>query len=152
MKKIDALFAGLALTGLLLLPLGFAFAASRADTRGGFLFETELTAGEETHDATPAVATGHAGAWFGPNGEFFNYWLSAFSEEPLTGAHFHCAPRGEDGPIVVHLENTSGTSTPNGELTHGSRAFIGGVTPRPSLWRVTLHWPACPARRRGSTS
>ncbi len=116
MRKIDAVFAGLALGGLFLLPIGFAFAASPIEMRQGHLFETELTAAEETHDAMPATAAGHAGAWFGPNGAYFNYWLSVFSEEPLTGAHFHCAPRGEDGPVVVHLENIAGTSTPNGEI------------------------------------
>lgn len=85
----------------------------------GYLFETELRASAETHGATPAKASGHAGAWFAGDGQRFNYWFAVFSEERVTGAHFHCGDPGEDGPIVVHTDNrlgnvmatSSGTST-----------------------------------------
>jgi len=69
----------------------------------GYLFETELTAAEEVHDATPALATAHAGAWFANEGTAMNYWLSVFSEEPVVDAHFHCGSPGENGPAIVDL-------------------------------------------------
>lgn len=69
----------------------------------GFLFETELIAAREVHDATPAIATAHAGAWFAGDGVAMNYWLSVFSEEPVQDAHFHCGALDENGPAVVSL-------------------------------------------------
>lgn len=99
------------LCSVVLAPLAFTFGAEDNFWQG-YLFETALTASEEVHDATPAVATGHSGAWFAGNGVAFNYWLSVFSEEPILGAHYHCAPRGQNGPVVVHLDNKSfGTTT-----------------------------------------
>lgn len=98
-----------------------AYAAHDEDFWHGYLFETELTAAEETHDATPAMATAHAGAWFAGEGTAMNYWLSVFSEEPVTGAHFHCGSPGEDGPIVVHLgnKNPGGSGKMYGEIGRG---------------------------------
>jgi hypothetical protein len=114
-----------ALVAFSLAPFSFISADTDENFWDGFLFEAELTAGEETHDATPAVATGHSGVWFAGEGIAMNYWLSVFSEEAIIGAHFHCAPVGEDGPIVVHLENSAAggaTSTPvHGEI---GRAYL----------------------------
>lgn len=100
----SVLGAGIALS-LTFAPLITLAQTNDADFWKGYLFETELTAAEETHDATPALATGHAGAWFAGEGVDFNYWLSVFSEEPVIGAHFHCAPSGSDGPVVLSLDN-----------------------------------------------
>ena len=122
MWKINAAFAGITLVGLLLVPLAFASAETRRDFQDGKLFETELTAGEETRDATPAVATGHAGAWFANDGDYFNSWLSVFSEEPILGAHFHCAAAGSDGPVVARLDNLQNGTTSTrvyGEIGRG---------------------------------
>lgn len=65
--------------------------------------------------------TGEAGAWFAGNGQDLNYWISAFGDSQVTGAHFHCAAPGQDGPIVVSLMNKSASSTSgtNGEIGRG---------------------------------
>jgi hypothetical protein len=83
----------------------------------GYTYETELL-GKNEVPPVPQETSGHAGVWFGKDGQDMNYWLSAFDGEDLTAGHIHCGAPGQNGPVVVSLYSGSNNNA-DGEIARG---------------------------------
>ncbi len=106
-----------ALVGMFLLLASPAFAAGES-------FFTQLDPAQEVPPVENATTTGEATLEVLSSGGIA-YTLHASSSEPLTAAHLHCAPRGENGPIIVPLSlgtttASSTTASSTGEIMESS--------------------------------
>jgi hypothetical protein len=96
---------------LVLLTSGIAFAQSTD-------YSASLTGNKEV----PSVHSGVTGdmSITNNNSGDFSYQLNVRNGQAVTEAHLHCAPPGENGPVVVKLyENEKGQNI-NGRLASGS--------------------------------
>lgn len=79
-------------------------------------FHANLTGSEEV----PPVSTsmnGHTAVKVSNDEQSVWYELHVFNGNDVTAAHFHCAPRGVNGPVVVPLFTATTSTTQNGTGT-----------------------------------
>jgi hypothetical protein len=87
------------------------------DARATLIFDTSLTGSQEVPtNASPATGTG---TFILNDAEVelaFDIAYLGLIGGPLSGAHFHNAPAGVNGPIVRHVD-ISGAGSPSGSFT-----------------------------------
>lgn len=82
-------------------------------------FVTHLT-GEEQVPRVETDAQGEAIFHVSKDGTTISFKLIVANLEDVVAAHIHVAPAGENGPIVVPLENGLVPGTSNGVLAEGT--------------------------------
>lgn len=92
-----------------------ASAASMMDDR---MFKTALSGSEEV-PATTSTAQGIAHFTISPDNKELHYSVIVHNLENAVGAHLHCAPRGQNGPVVATLFSTTNPHDVHGELATG---------------------------------
>ncbi len=107
---------------------------SPAVIRGGSA--TVLLGSEEVPPADPD-GFGFAVVTFDPDRNQVCYFLAVFRIAPATAAHIHVAPRGANGPVVVHFNPpTNGRSSGCAPATN---AVVQNLIANPSQYYVNVH-------------
>ncbi len=82
-------------------------------------FKARLVGSEEVPPAT-TTASGEASFKVTPDESQIIYTLDVFGLGDITGVHIHCAPRGQNGPVVVNLMTHSQPVHIDGRLVAGT--------------------------------
>lgn len=114
--------------------LTWSAAPSSAIIRGGS--GTALSGSEEVPPADPD-GFGFAVVTFDPDRGRVCYFLAVANIAPSTAAHIHEAPRGVNGPVVIHL--TPPTSGSSSGCTDTSIPVVQRLLANPSGFYVNVH-------------
>ena len=96
---------------LLAAGLGTATAGGMGGVRGGnadenarFAFDADLSLDQVPGAISTSDATGDVSVTFANDLSSVDYTLNVTSNDPVTAAHFHCAPAGVNAPPVAVLQ------------------------------------------------
>jgi hypothetical protein len=115
-------------------------AMSQPVLEGGKKFTTIMSGANEVPPADPD-GTGTATITVNPGQLRICWEITTANLDPVVAAHIHSAHAGQNGPIVVPLTATNGTSTGCADVT---RSLADAIRKAPQGYYVNVHTTVFP--------